>query len=223
MTNGAPAPPAPALRRLDTPSAVALADLAGTFEDLQTVLRCCETLVERLAARAGAPPEDAASPATGSPAAGSSPTDDTDVVVEAVWTSALLSYARCFTAAEGGQPLTEDDLTAVQPDGDVVGWHQVLLQLRDHYADPALNPRERFSVGVARGDDGTVTGIAITSARQPLVDDLTVRQTGAIAYALSGLVNDRIAAQQELVSQELRDTPASALDELPPIEVEIES
>ena len=45
--------------------------------------------------------------------------------------------------------------------------------------------------------NGAASGVAITSARQPLVDDLTVRQTGAIAYALSGLVNERIEAQQQ--------------------------
>ena len=75
-------------------------------------------------------------------------------------------------------------------------WHRLLLQLRDHYADPAVNPRERFSVGVAQDAHGTPSGVAITSARQPLVDDLTVRQTGAIAYALSGLVNERIESRQ---------------------------
>ena len=33
----------------------------------------------------------------------------------------------------------------------MVGWHKVLLQLRDRYADPAVNPREAFSVGAAQG------------------------------------------------------------------------
>ena len=57
-------------------------------------------------------------------------------------------------------------------------------------------------MGVALDHGGAADGIAITSARQPLVDDLTVRQTGAIAYGLSALVNDRIVAQQSRSSQE---------------------
>ena len=75
-------------------------------------------------------------------------------------------------------------------------WHKVLLELRDHYADPAVNPRERFTVGVTQDASGPPSGVAITSVRQPLVDDLTVRQTGAIAYALSGLVDGRIEASR---------------------------
>jgi phage-related baseplate assembly protein len=61
--------------------------------------------------------------------------------------------------------------------------------------------------------------VAITSSRQPLVDDLTVRQTGAIAYALSALVDERITAQQEKVFAEAKDTPKSTLDKLSQIEV----
>ncbi len=101
----------------------------------------------------------------------------------------------------------------------MLDWHRVLLQLRAHYADATVNPREQFSVGIAQNTDGAADGIAITSARQPLVDDLTVRQTGAIAYTLSGLVNERITAQQAQVFTELKDTPASELNALDLLEV----
>lgn len=198
MTNGVPAGQPRSLRRLDTASASTLVELTATFEDLQTVLRCCERLVSELAAGDGEPD---------------------DVLVEAVWTVALLSYARCFSAGEGGTALTQEDLQAAQRNDDVVEWHKVLLALRDHHADSTTNPRERFSVGVAQDPSGAASGIAITSARQPLVDDLTVRQTGAIAYALSGLVNERIAAQQQHVFAELKDSPKGELDKLPELDV----
>ena len=198
MTNGTPTAPPRALRRLDTPGASTLAELNATFEELQTVLRCCERLVSELAA---------------------GDSDPDDVLVEAVWTMALLSYARCFSAGGEGIALTEDDVTATQSHGDVLDWHRVLLRLRDHYADPTANPRERFSVGVAQDPNGAASGVAITSARQPLVDDITVRQSGAIAFGLSGLVNDRITAQQEKVFGEVRHTPKSDLDQLARIEV----
>ena len=133
---------------------------------------------------------------------------------------ALLSYARCFNAGEAGEALTEEDLTTAVPNGEVVEWHHVLTQLRDHHADPLVNPRERFSVGVTQDPDGAPTGVAITSVRQPLVDDLTVRQTGAIAYALSGLVNARIEAQQELLFGELKALAREDLDQLEPIDVD---
>lgn len=189
-------PPAK-VRRLDGGQAAILADLTARFDDLQTVLRCCEQLVAALSADG----------------------DPDDVVVEAVWTTALLSYARCFAVGEPDTALTESDLTTTLDNDEVLGWHKVLLQLREHYADPSTNPRERFTVGVAQGADGSAGGVAITSARQPLVDDLTVRQTGAIAFALSGLVNDRIVAQQKKVFAEVGELSQSELDELEEVDL----
>jgi hypothetical protein len=185
------------MRRVDDAAAAALVGVVEVFEDLQTVLRCCERLVTELAVEGELDP----------------------VVVEAVWTTALLSYARCFSATGDGVALTESDLTSTQSNPEVVEWHRLLLQLRNHYADPAVNPRERFSVGVAQDANGLASGIAITSARQPLVDDLTVRQTGAIAYALSGLVNERIELRQHDVFRDLESWSKADLDRLDPLDV----
>ncbi len=195
MAANAEAPPT-ALRRVEGTSARALADLNARFEDLQTVLRCCERLVSELKA------------------------DSVDsAVVEGLWTTALLSYTRCFAIGVTDTAVTEADLTTTQPHGEVLDWHKVLLQLRDHYADPTANPRERFSVGVALDGAGSAEGIAITSAEQPLVDDVTVRQTGAIAYALSELVNGRIVAQQEKVFDEVKAMPSGELDKLSRLDI----
>ena len=200
MPSSDPASPPAAVRQVDSASASVLTDLTARFEDLQTVLKCCERLVSELAVKDREPD---------------------DVLVEAVWTVALLSYARCFAVGKAGAEtaLSEEDLTAALSNTEVLDWHKVLLQLRDHYADPVVNPREQFSVGVAQDASGGPGGIAITSARQPLVDDLTVRQTGAIAFALSGLVNDRIAAQQEKVFGELQHISKEDLDQMPLIDV----
>src|SRR5215210_5327169 len=99
-------PPRPAeVRQLSTPAALALADLAGIFEDLQTVLRCCERLMAELApARASAD----------------------DLALEAFWTTAVLSYGRCFAPSDRGQNLTVEDVTATGLTGDVAGWHATL-------------------------------------------------------------------------------------------------
>ncbi len=185
------------MRRVDDPAAATLVGDVEVFEDLQTVLRCCERLVTELAVEGELDP----------------------VVVEAVWTTALLSYSRCFAARGDGVALTESDLTSTQSSPQVVEWHRLLLQLRDHYADPAVNPRERFSIGVAQDANGLASGIAITSARQPLVDDLTVRQTGAIAYALSGLVDKRIELRQKEVFDHLESWSKAELDRLDPLDV----
>lgn len=186
------------MRRLDDPAADTLVRLVEVFEDLQTVLRCCERLVSDLEAE-------------GEPDA---------VLVEAVWTTALLSYARCFSTSGSGATVTEDDVKGTHSNTDeVLKWHRLLLHLRDHYADEVVNPRERFSVGVTQNADGTASGVAITSAQQPLVDALTVRQTGAIAYALSGVVNSRIEERQQQVFDGVRSRSKAELDELETVEV----
>jgi hypothetical protein len=194
MTNDTATPAA--VRQLDTPDAQALADLAAIFEDLQTVLRCCERLVSELASE-----------------------NPDDVTLEAFWTMAVLSYTRCFSSRASGTGLTPDDVTETGINGDVLGWHKVLMQLRDHYADPSVNPREGFSVGVSQDEQGKANGVAVTSASPPRVDDLTVRQTGAITYGLVRIVDQRIAARQEVVFKALTPMTKDDLDKLPLVEV----
>jgi hypothetical protein len=181
------------VRQLSTPVAAALADLAATFEELQTVLGCCERLV-------ATPPPD-------------------PLVAESLWTTALLSYARCFAPGPHGMGLTEQDVAATELEGAVGDWHGLLLRMRDHYADPALDPRERFSVGVSRDTGGSPAGVAVTSVRQPLPDEVTVRQTGALAYALLHLVDERIGAQQERVFAAASAMTPSELDALPEVDL----
>lgn len=188
-----------AVRRLGTPAAQALADLASIFDDLQTVLRCCERLVTELAEPGG--PDD--------------------LVLEGVWTTALLSYSRCFGRGDRGMGLTEDDVSAIPLQGEVLEWHQVLRKLRDHFADSAGNPRERFDVGAAQDSEGRAHGIAITSVSQARIDDLTVRQTGALAYELSKLVDERMTEQQERVLVAAQAVSTAELSKLPLIDVTV--
>ena len=184
------------VRRLGTPSATALTTMAAVFEDLQTVLRCCERLTAYLQV---------------------GPERSDDLTLEALWTTALLSYMRCFGAGKHG--LSETDVEATGLPGDLVGWHHTLEQLRAHYADPAVNPREIFSVGAARDASGAAAGVAITSVRQPRIDDLTVRQTGALAFELSRIVDERIAEQQKRVFTTVKSMTKRELERLPVLEI----
>lgn len=196
MTNDVDTVTPAAVRRLETPDALALAELAAIFEDLQTVLRCCERLVAELGSGSGEPD---------------------DLSLQAFWTQAVLSYARCFSMRASGTGLSQDDVTATGLNGDLLGWHRTLLQLRDHYSDPGLT--DGFSVGVSQDAAGTANGIAVTSAPASRVDDLTVRQTGAIAFGLSRIVDQRIAQRQEVVFTALRPMTKTELDKLPLVDV----
>jgi hypothetical protein len=187
------------VRRLETPDALALADLAAIFEDLQTVLRSCERLLSELGSESPDP-----------------------LTLEAFWTTAVLSYTRCFSSRASGTGLAPDDVTETGINGDLLGWHKVLMQLRDHYTDPAVNPREGFSVGVSQDATGKANGVAVTSAQPPRVDDLTVRQTGAITYGLSRIVDQRIADRQAKVFAALSPMSKAELDKLPLVAVTLE-
>jgi hypothetical protein len=183
-------------RQLATPSALGLADLVAIFDDLQFTLKCCERLVAELAH----PRVDA-------------------VVVEALWVSALNSYARCFRTGDRGMGLTVADVKATEVPGEVAEWHALLGRIRDFSIDGPVNPRETYSVGVSQSSTGEASGMVITSAVQPLVDDVTVRQTGRLAFELSRLVDERIKEHQAKVFEAASKLTPAQLAALPDIEV----
>jgi hypothetical protein len=187
--NGAVTTPS-TVRRLDGAEAAELAGLAAVFEDLQYVLRCCEHLVAVLAR----PEPDPA-------------------MVEALWTGALVGYARCFSGRAG--VLTDDDIGALELEGDVREFHGMVKRLRDHYASRHVNPRESFTIGAAQAGDGKPTGVAVVSAPRPLVDDTTVRLLGRVAYALSGLVDARMQQAQARVLAAAGTLTPAELSRLP--------
>jgi hypothetical protein len=195
-----PAPELTEVRRLSLPEADDLVRVSAVFEDLQHVLRCCEHLVGAL----------------GSPAAARPGGDADGALVEALWTSALVAYARCFS--EETQVLSSADLDALELPGEVTAFHDALLRLRDHYASRHVNPRETLSVGAA-ASEGAPVGVAVVSAPHPSVDDTTVRQLGRIAYSLSGLLDGRMREMQDRVLGRARQLDREEFAALPLMQV----
>jgi hypothetical protein len=167
------------------------------YDDLQTVLRCCERLMTML--------DDG--------------NDPDDVGVEALWTLALLSYARGFAEGEGGAALTTKDLVGADDDGEVLRWHQVMLHLRDHHSDESRNPRESYTVGIAQDPSGAVNAVAVTSVRAPLVDKAAVRRAGAMAFPLCAVLDERIDPLQKEILADMRDIARDKLDRMDLVEV----
>lgn len=221
------------VRALLSPRALELADLHAVLEELETVLRCCERLVTEIASRPtpvaasadGADGTDGADGAHGTDGADGADSrgeaDDSAVVVEALWTLALLSYGRAFApgALPGTGRLNAADVREAQPDQAAVEWHDLLLRLRAHQAHERLNPREEFAVGAAQDESGRAVGIAVTSRRQPDLDDVTVRQTGALAYSLRQLVGTRIGAAEATLMESVSGLPRKDLDALAPLDI----
>src|SRR5580658_7583235 len=73
---------------LDLPSARVLADQASVIEDLQFVMDCCARLLAELDRPEG---------------------DRDPVVPQALWSAALVAYARCFSP-DGELGLTAEDV-----------------------------------------------------------------------------------------------------------------
>jgi hypothetical protein len=186
-------------RLLTTPGALGLADLVAIFDDLQFTLQCCERLVAELAHPRPNP-----------------------VLIESLWVSALNSYARCFRPGARGMGLTVADVRATEVPGEVAEWHELLGRIRDLSLDGPVNPRETYSVGISQTEGGEAAGIVITSAVRPLVDDVTVRQTGRLAFELSRLVDERIKDHQQKVFDAAARMTAQELTALPAIEVTAE-
>ena len=189
------------IRRLDgNPDARRLVRLVSAYDELQVVLRCCEKLMTIIGDGGGGD----------------------DVEVEALWTLALLSYARAFADGNGGPALTEADLTAPGGDGDAVRWHRVLLRLRDRQADPRTNPRETYTAGVAQDATGAANAVAVSSVRAPTVDAGAVRQAGAIAFPLCAVLDERIDPLQKSILAAVRGLPPVALNRMHRVEVTAE-
>lgn len=186
------------VRRVDTPNATRLAGFVAAYDDLQTTLQCCERLMAMLDKPEGGPD---------------------GLGIEALWTLALLSYARAFADNDGDPAVTEADLDDSAGDGEILRRHRVLMHLRDHHASPATNPREVYTVGVAQDDAGAVAGVAVTSVRSPSVDVDAVRQAGAIAYPLCTSLDGRITALQEVILTEIGQAPRTELEAMDVIEV----
>lgn len=182
---------------MNTPESTELANTASIFEDLQFVLKCCEQLVARLA----------------------DPAPD-DVVCHALWTSALIAYTRCFSIGRKRGGLTEQDLAALELRGEVLEWHKMLRQMRDHLTSPSANPRERFVIGAALDAEGRAAGVAIVATPLPEVDELAVRQTGRLALELSKLVDRRMGEQQQSVFAAARAMSAQLLSALPEVRLD---
>jgi hypothetical protein len=187
------------VRRLDgNADAQRLACLISAYDELQTVLRCCERLMTMLDDGAGPPDE---------------------IGIEALWTLALLSYARAFATGDGGPALTEKDLAQQGEDGDRLRWHRVLLRLREQQADRRTNPRETYTVGVAQDASGAANAVAVTSVRAPLVDQAAVRQTGGLAFPLCAVLDERIDPLQKTIFEAARGLPPARLNGMDLIEV----
>jgi hypothetical protein len=190
--NAAAAQQAPTVG-LDSPAARLLADQAAIIGDLQFVMDCCKRLLTEL----------------------DLPEADRDAVIpQALWSAALICYARCF--GEGKQfGLSLDDIRSLPLQGEVMKYHKWVIEQRNqvtrHPADPFDAARVGATLSPPGARDRKVSGIAIMTMSHVLVDDMGVRQLGALASELAKQTADKARPQQDVV---LADTEKLDIDQL---------
>jgi len=166
---------------LDVPSARILADQASVIQDLQFVMDCCKRLLTELA----------------------KPEEDRDgVVPQALWSSALVAYARCFgTGRSSG--LATDDVRNLPLQGAVMKFHTWVIEEFDKLTAHPADPFEAAKIGAVLSRPGQkerrVEGIAIFSASRVLIDVIGVRQLGGLASELAKKTAGKAQEQQDSV------------------------
>jgi hypothetical protein len=194
----APSPDALALTvALDLPSAQVLADQASIISDLQFVMECCKRLLSELVT-----PEEERDP----------------VVPQALWSAALVAYARCFGKGKRFG-LTAEDIQALPLRGEVMKYHKWVIAERNRLTTHSTNPFEAAKVGAALSLPGQPTrrveGIAVLSTSHVLVDDTGVRQLGGLASELAKQTAEKAKHQQDVVLADAQQIDIAALDKLP--------
>jgi hypothetical protein len=181
------------------PSARILADQASIIQDLQFVMDCCKRLLAELAR----------------------PQEDRDGVVPlALWSSALVAYARCF--GEGRRSgLTADDVGNLPLQGAVTKFHEWVIEERDKLIEPPADAFEEARIGAALAPIGQqerrIEGIAVFSTSRVLIDATGVRQLGGLASELAKQTASKAQSQQEAVLSDAQKLDIGSLYEAPPL------
>jgi hypothetical protein len=184
---------------LDLPSARTLADQASIIQDLQFVMDCCKRLLTELAR----------------------PEEDRDgVVPQALWSSALVAYARCFGKGKRFR-LSTEDVQNLPLHGAVMKFHKWVIEERNKLTAHPADPFEAAKVGAALSPAGQtkrrVEGITIFSAGHVLVDVIGVRQLGGLASELAKQTADKAQEQQDAVLADAQQMNIDSLYRLPPL------
>ncbi len=187
---------------LDLPSARILAGQASVIQDLQFVMDCCKRLLTELAR----------------------PEEDRDgVVPQALWSSAVVAYARCFGRGRRFG-LSTEDVRDLPLHGAVMKFHKWVIEERNKVTARPADPFEAAKIGAALSSPGQaerrVEGIAIFSAGHVLVDAIGVRQLGGLASELAKHIAEKAQEQQDSVLADAQQLNIDSLYRLPPLRMQ---
>lgn len=198
-TNGKAQAAPPLTVALDTPSARVLADQASVIQDLQFVMDCCKRLLAELGKPEG---------------------ERDGVVPQALWSAALVAYARCFGT---GRPsgLTVEDVQNLPLQGAVTKFHEWVIEERERFTAFPADPFTESKIGAALSQAGQrerrVEGIAVFSTSHVLIDATGVQQLGGLASELARQTAVRARKQEDTVLADAQQLDIASLYEAPPL------
>src|SRR5215467_4641192 len=149
------------------------------------------------------------------------PEEDRDgVVPQALWSSALVAYARCFSKGRRFG-LSTEDVQSLPLHGAVMKFHKWVIEERNKLTTRPADPFEAAKIGAALSSseqaERRVEGIAIFSAGHVLVDAIGVRQLGGLASELAKQTADQAQEQQDAVLADAQQLSIDSLYKLPPL------
>lgn len=187
---------------LNTPSARELAGHLAVHRDLLFVRECCERLLVLFGS------EDA--------------TPDS-VLVDALWSTAVIAYARCFKDGRREYRPQPSELAALPLEGEFIEFHELILKLRDKHIAHSVNPFEQVVVGAILSAPGAselkVEGVATLMGRHFVADNIGISQLGHLAHAIAAVVAKKVESIQETVLAETQAMDIDTLSALPPLRI----
>ncbi len=184
---------------LDVPSAYILADQAAIIADLQFVMDSCKRLLTELAK-----PEEERDP----------------LLPLAIWSSAVVTYTRCFSKGKRFG-LTTEDVQKLPLHGAVMKFHKWIIEERNKLTAHSANPFEVAKVAAALSppeqEKRRVEGIVIFATSHIVIDDVGVRQLGGLASELAKQTAEKAQEQQDVVLKDAQQLNIDSLYKLPPL------
>ncbi len=157
------------IAQVDYREARKFADINAILLDLNSVMETCKRLMQLLKENS----EDY-------------------ILIESLWTAALIRYTRCFAVSKRTFCLSEDIYTSLP--GDAVEVHQFYKNLRDKHIAHSVNPYEQIEVGLVLSPEGSagrkVMGITTLSVKHICTTADGVWQLGALAKVLLNKLTD---------------------------------
>lgn len=182
----------------DLPSAEELRDRASISQDLKLVVDCVQRLLQEQS-------RDDQAPVDG-------------VLAQALWTTALIAYARCFGTGVRIR-LTSEDIRELGLEGDPEGFHQHLLDLRSKHVAHSVNAFESLAIGIVLSGEEPVEveGTAVLSMRHIAFAPEGLQGLAALATSLFQRNSEKCQRCQDATLAEAQDLSADDLRSRPQV------